>query len=507
MRTKKSFLNIISEIIPQILLAILGFYKIKVFIDLYGDTFNGFNQTISQLVAYLSLVEGGFGVSIMQSLYKPLYEKNYKKVGEIIVGARTVFCIFGCIAFVISLFLIPNLLYISNNIMAKGKSIAVYLCLILPTILSYFLLAPSLVLIADQKRYIVNLINKSFSIIRIIIQILFIWNKFDYLFLVAVDCILFIMQHTAVMLFSYKLCPYLKLSYTPDYSSLKNMKYVLVHNLSSTVKYNTDNIILANRFPGQIGLSLASIYVSYNNIIKLMIDTLSGALTSIKDSFGNLLSEDKSKVYTTFLEYQSISFFIASIIACVTFVTIQDFIFLWIQKDYYILSNLSCFLFSFILFESVIRIPIHSIRDVAGLFKESTLFPVSEAAINIFLSILLVTQFKITGILLATVISSIVAGFILNPKLVYNKVFHLSLRHYYKDTIIYYISLLVILVITKYLWNTYFFIYINNLLGWGIFACLETIIAFILSGLIYIKFDKNFQYLMLKRIPTFLKNR
>lgn len=58
MRTKRIIINLITDIVPQVIILILGVVKIKLFINILGQEKLGLYQLYNQIVAYLVLVEG-----------------------------------------------------------------------------------------------------------------------------------------------------------------------------------------------------------------------------------------------------------------------------------------------------------------------------------------------------------------------------------------------------------------------------------------------------------------
>lgn len=58
MRTKRAIINFITDALPQVLILILGIIKIKLFINILGETKLGLYQLYNQIVAYLVLIEG-----------------------------------------------------------------------------------------------------------------------------------------------------------------------------------------------------------------------------------------------------------------------------------------------------------------------------------------------------------------------------------------------------------------------------------------------------------------
>ena len=97
MRTKKIFLNMICDILPYLLIGVVGIIKMDVLIKYIGDVGNGYYQTINQIISYVFLAQAGFSDAVIYSLYKPFAEKNKDDINAIYGGARKVFRIIGFI--------------------------------------------------------------------------------------------------------------------------------------------------------------------------------------------------------------------------------------------------------------------------------------------------------------------------------------------------------------------------------------------------------------------------
>ena len=97
MRTKKIALNMLSDIIPYILIGIVGLIKVRVLINYIGDVGNGYYQLINQIITYVFLAQVGFGDAVIYKLYKPFAEKNKHDINRIYSGSRKIFKIIGYI--------------------------------------------------------------------------------------------------------------------------------------------------------------------------------------------------------------------------------------------------------------------------------------------------------------------------------------------------------------------------------------------------------------------------
>ena len=76
MRTKKIALNMVSDILPYIIIGVIGLIKVDVLIKYIGDVGNGYYQVINQIITYVFIAKMGFSDAVIYSLYKPFADKN-----------------------------------------------------------------------------------------------------------------------------------------------------------------------------------------------------------------------------------------------------------------------------------------------------------------------------------------------------------------------------------------------------------------------------------------------
>ena len=96
MRTRNSIYNLISDVIPQIIIILISFFRVKIFLNYMGADNLGVYQLYGQILSYLSLAELGLTSAAMYFLYKPISEKNYKKINAILSGVRKTFTYINC---------------------------------------------------------------------------------------------------------------------------------------------------------------------------------------------------------------------------------------------------------------------------------------------------------------------------------------------------------------------------------------------------------------------------
>ena len=175
MRTKEAIKGSIFEIIPTIIIAIIGFIKTKVFISYLGSDMNGYFQFINQFISYLFLAEAGFATAITYKLYKPVAEKDVKKTSQLFYGGLK---IFRKIALIISAgILILTVLFVAflkENYTLKLIIIISFILISASNVISYFFYSKmyQAMFASRQEGYKASLITNITKIISEIIIII-----------------------------------------------------------------------------------------------------------------------------------------------------------------------------------------------------------------------------------------------------------------------------------------------------------------------------------------------
>ena len=79
-RTKNSIINSSTSIITHSLTVLMDFAVKTIFIYVLGNEYLGINGLFSNIITLLSLADLGIGIAIPYSLYKPLADKDTKKI-------------------------------------------------------------------------------------------------------------------------------------------------------------------------------------------------------------------------------------------------------------------------------------------------------------------------------------------------------------------------------------------------------------------------------------------
>lgn len=421
MRTKKIFLNMICDILPYLLIGVVGIIKMDVLIKYVGDVGNGYYQTINQIISYVFLAQAGFSEAVIYSLYKPIAEKNKDDINAIYGGARKVFRIIGLIILGI-IFLVTIGLHLFYNF-EEGYEISCLICFFIIStsyLISYFGKGQTYmaVLSAAQEKYVYALIFNGVKLLCDIL-IVIVTIKFKTLESIAI-VILFmkILEEVINRIVVKKKYPELHEIARKDTSMVKMTKDLAWTQLGYLILNNVDALLLM----GASGPVMVSIYTSYNYILRFLTEVASRVELSSVYSFGNVFAKKEDKrVYPLFKEYMMM-FILIAFSMCLTFmIGIRGFITVWVGKDTYILEYITIVLFTSTSFLNILYFPLVALINADGLFKDNKKHIFICAFTNLFLSILLIKPFGINGILIGTSISFIV-NILLKSNLIVKKI-------------------------------------------------------------------------------------
>ena len=477
MRTKKAIINYITETVPEILIMFLGFFRIKFFLKYLGTDILGLYQMFGQFFAYINLTEAGFSTAALYSLYKPISDKDQKKVNSILSGTNRIFKIIGLgMIFIGIIFSFFIHYFIKDNTISNGYIITSFIIFLLINVMSYFFKPYSIYFDAKEKKYLPNLIYQIGLLVKTISEIALLFIGFDLIKILIVSLCIMIITNFAVKHAMKKQFPEVDLKVEKDYSAWKGTKHLIVHKLGGVVANNVDMIMISTF----TGLAKVVVYSSYMYVI---------------NAIKTLLSKFSSSLY-------SLMSFVSIVICASLIFAINPFIDIFYEGEV-VTSKLLAFCFILMLFLSINSSTLYVYTNSTGLFKETKICTIVEAISNLVLSAIGMILLGIPGIVLATSISYIIADYIIKPRVLYKNVFKKeSKKDFYKNFIIVSITFILFCFL-----NNLFRITTSNIFIWFI-ICLVLFIAN--AVLIYLVFKilkmNDWVYRIKKMLRRKMKN-
>ena len=502
MRTRKTVLNVISDVLPQIVIIAIAIFKSKIFLNNLGDDNVGLYNYLNQIIAYLSLAELGLTSAVMYYLYNPIRGKNYLKIAQLVNGAKFTFKIIMIVIFVIGVIVAPFLPHLIKNLQFENiYVIEIFLIILVTNVLTYFSTPFIITFDAYQEKYKYIFWFQLLIILRNIISIILVLVFKNLFLVVALECITSILQNVIIRFLYKKNFKMILATKTTrkDLSFLKKVKSLVPHRLGYIISQNIDIVIVTM----SLGLSSVAIYTCYNYIVNCFNVLIGRVSSATLASIGDLIEEKKEKSFNLFLEYNSLLNFFALLIVCPLFIVFNNFISIWYGEKY-LLSTLCVLIFCLILYYNIIRINLTTFSSGDGLFKETLVCVWTEVIINLVLSIVLVRYIGILGLVLGTLISMVIGEFIICPHILNKHIFKNKISKYYIDCLLFAVLLtfnIAILSLSYSLFN------IQNIFVWFMTSILIFILNFIFVVLEFKIAKKNsifdrFKNLKKERVKT-----
>lgn len=484
MRSKKAVKNIIISILLQIITVICGFIVPKLIINSFGSNVNGLITSITQFLAYITLLESGIGPVIKAALYKPIAQKNNKQICNILKSSENFFKTIAYIFIVYLIILCVIYPVIMNNEFDIVYTISLVLIIAISTFAEYYFgMTYRLFLQAEQKTYIVSGIQIITTVLNTIMVVILIKFGANIQIVKLVSAIIYVFRPILQKV-------YVKKKYNINFKDADNNYKLeqkwdgLAQHIAAVVHGNTDVAILTF-FSTMTEVSVYSVYLLVVNGVKNLVQAFTGGIDA---SFGDMIARGEiENLNKKFKIYELFYFTLATIIFICTMILIVPFVSVYTIgiTDVNYCRPLFGFLIVLAEFMHSIRLPYSSITLAAGHFKETKKGAWFEAGINIVLSIILVVKFGVVGVAIGT----LVAMFIRTIEfMIYSSKYILE-----RDVMISFKRIFVIILelIIEYIINYIFFAnyQVNSYIDWFkyalIIAIVTSIVVLIINSILY----------------------
>ena len=492
---KASFISAFVFFLQGILNIIRTGYIIKI----YGSSINGVISLSQQIFNYLVLLESGLGAAYLYKMYEPMAKKNYKKVKALFLGLTK-----SLKKIAVSMFIIMALISIIYPLIINKESLTylqitiILLLLGIRFIIPYYLtINQKNLLYIYEEKYIVDFIdgiaNSIIILIEIILMKVYSVNIIFVLLLGIIGVLIINYIYTIVLK---KRCNEVLIEDSnPSFEGQTMTKDIVIHQISSVVFSSTDNIILSIFDT----LNSVTIYSAYNTILTYPTTLINKIIDNLRATFGKKMINDEKNTIKLFYETLSFTLFLATFLAPLFYILINDFISLWIGSSFTL--NKYCIIIWTLLFIHRIIMPvIYVLRDSKGLYKESKYYTLTQAIANIIISLILIKSLGILGLLIGTIISTYMILIPCNYILVSKKILHekTKLFKYLGTTLIYVMFIIVIIAkINILLFSSYSLNWFNFIFKALIDVCLVLPISLSLLLL-----NSNFRNLIKRFLPN-----
>ena len=401
MRSKSSMYNLLAAMGLQIIALAVGIILPRVMIMSFGSEINGLVSSIKQFISYLTLVEAGLAGACIYSLYKPLADKNYTEINKILSGAKKFYNRSGIIFSGLAIILAVIFPYIIRTENISELTITV-LALILGIngAIEFFSMGKYRALLtADQKSYIISIIQAVGQVLNCTIIVVMALNKCNIVTVQLVATSSYIVRSILFSCYVKKKYRFVNFEAEPSKTALHQRWDVLFHQIGSMVVFNSP-IALITFFCTLIEVSIYTVY----NMVFVGINGIVGIFNNgLMAGIGDIISRgDTSNLQKVYRQYECGYYMIVTFIYSCAYVLIIPFISVYtkgMNDASYIRSELAtAFVILGIL--NTLRIPQVTVVNAAGHFKQTRYRALTEVVINIIASLILVNYLGMIGVLL-----------------------------------------------------------------------------------------------------------
>ncbi|MGJ3874754.1 lipopolysaccharide biosynthesis protein [Lactiplantibacillus plantarum] len=507
-RSQKALRNIFFSTGTYLIQLILSLVVRVYFVKYIGTEYLGLNSLYASIMSVISIADLGLDTVFIYLLYRPLKEKNYPEIRGVLRLYKNMYRLIALTITLVGIVLIPFLSDITGGKSNLNGIYTIFILYILNAVVGYLNAYKRSLFIADQDGYVVNGITSGFIVIVDVIQIIQIVVVPSPVLYMCIQVLGTLLTNILINILANKHYP--QIFQAKEYTLSKENKRTLIHNgvggisnkLGSIVVVSSDNILLSI-FTNLTLVGMYSNYTVLTTALNKIMQTISVAITP---SLGHLgVDGDESKIKQVFLEL-SFTIYSISLFAFWGFYGfVTPFVVIWLGKN----NSFSIFLtwlISVNLWLTLIRVPSWMITDSFGLQWVQKWKAVVEAIINLLVSLMFVSIFKlgIEGIILGTIFSTIAVVLWYEPWVVFRYVVtELTLFKYFRLNIPF--LLLMLFGSGIYTLVDIFFSAKDELFS---NIGLSVLVSIVLFCLYLIVFKRNHRFIeMTRRMKNLLKQR
>lgn len=452
-RVHKTLLNAKVNLVFYFLSLFFAFFSRKIFLKCLGAEFIGLTGTLGNILGYLNLAELGVGAAISFHLFKPIQQNNrqqicdilsvfgylYKRIGQTILLGGIIISLFFPLIF-------------NKEDLSMGIVYFAFYSFLGGSLIGYFINYRQILLVADQKNYLVSIYFQSAGLVKTAMQILLAYHYKNLYVWVFVE---FLFGIIGCVILNWKInkeYPWLKTSKAngkvllkqyPDI--LKSTKQVFIHKIKDFLLGKSDELFIY----AFVSLRMVAYYGNYMMIVAKLSVFFSSVLDSIYASVGNLIAEGNQKnTLKVFWEIMFIRHFVAGCMVCFLYFLLEPFIANWLGKEY-LMNHSIVILILIYQYMSTSRGAVDMFNHAYGLYADIWA-AWTELIINVGITIVCGLRYGIAGILLGKVVSVAIIVVFWKPYYLFRSGFHIPYLSFWLGAIRFYVVFAVSFAITYF---------------------------------------------------------
>ncbi|MBQ9438202.1 MAG: hypothetical protein IJU50_07695 [Lachnospiraceae bacterium] len=436
MDKKRSVLNVSVSMFSRAVLLFAALYVRRLLIRRIGNDVNGLNSLYASIIGMLSVAELGVGSAIVYSMYSPIVSGNTEQVAALYCLYKKLYRIIGAVIFAAGLALMPFLpLFISDYDKLNVNVYGTFFLTLVSVVISYLYSAKTSLIEAHKDNYLTTGILTVSRLARFAMQAaaVLIWQSYAaFLACQILETLLIWGLTEAAVRHTHGNILVMRETVDDDTKSAvgNNVKAMFMHKIGTILVMSIDNMIIS----GFIGVAALGRYANYSLIAEVVSGTIGLFFSPLTSIVGHLCAagnpEQAKHYFNRFycLNYILGAVFFLGYCACADSVVTLCF------GPGLDVSRSIIFIITLNQFTKYMRRTSLLFRDASGAFYNDRWKPVSEGVANLILSLLFVNLFpenyRIVGVIVATIITTLLICHVVEPYVVFHHVFGQSPRSF-----------------------------------------------------------------------------
>lgn len=431
-RTKFAVLNTLFSTGGYFVQLVFSMAVRVLFIRYLGNDYLGLNGVYTSIISMLAITDLGLDSVFTFVLYKPIADNDESQIRSLLRMYKKVYAGISFVIFTVGVVLVPFLpVIVGENAMQLEGVYIIYALYLLNSVISYLTAANRTLILANQKGYIVSGITTASMILMNTGQLVMLMKHPSPILYMVIQVVATALINVLIFITVKRAYPRLVQSTglsvdvvteKTKNTIFKNAVGGFSNKIGEVAVFGSDNVILS------VFVSLTSVaqYSNYTVITAAVGRIASQIASAVVPSIGNLGVSDYSKNRTdVFFDLTFLMYFFSGVATTVFVAAIQPFISLWIGPNQ-MLSNISTVLISLSIWLTISRKPSLMFIDAFGLQWIQRWKAVVESIVNILLSLyfVIVMGLGIEGVLLGTVLSTVITVLWFEPYVVIKNVFN-----------------------------------------------------------------------------------
>lgn len=437
MDKRRSILNVTVSILSRIVLLIAALFVRRLVIRYIGNDANGLNSLYSSIIGMLAVAELGVGSAIIFSMYKPIVEGEKNKVAALYGLYGRLYRIIGAVIFCAGLIVMPFLPKLINDF--EGLNVNVYLTFFLSLVsvaLSYLYGAKTSLIEAHKDNFITTGILTVAKLLRYGLQgfAVLIWRSFTvYLTCQIIETIViwFLTEMIVRKKYGDIIVAHKKVDGETKKEIGRNVKAMFMHKIGTILVNGIDSVIIS----GFIGVIILGKYSNYTLIAGMVMSIMTLFFSPLTSVVGHLCADGDQEKTKRYYDYFYCLNYVLGVVFFLGYYAIIDNVVALLFGSDLIVSRAISFIITLNQFTQYMRRATLLFRDASGAFYYDRWKPIAEGLSNLILSLIFVQVFpeelRIVGVVVATIITTLLICDIVDPYVVFKHVFGKSPKKYY----------------------------------------------------------------------------